>query len=142
VAPIGLFLGRIANFINGELWGRTTDVAWAVVFPLAGPIARHPSQIYEAALEGLLLGLLLIIAVRQVALKRPWLVSGLFGIGYGLARIASEFFREPDQQLGFLLGGATMGMLLSVPLVLLGLALAAHALRKPPASTPPESPIA
>ena len=86
--------------------------------------------------------LLLIIAVRQGALKRPWLVSGLFGIGYGLARIASEFFREPDQQLGFLLGGATMGMLLSVPLVLLGLAMAIHALRKPPASNPPESPIA
>jgi len=141
-APIGLFFGRIANFINGELWGRPTSLPWGMIFPAGGPQPRHPSQIYEAALEGLLLGLLLIIAVRQGALKRPWLVSGLFGIGYGLARIASEFFREPDQQLGFLLGGATMGMLLSVPLVLLGLALAIHALRKPPASTPPESPIA
>jgi phosphatidylglycerol:prolipoprotein diacylglycerol transferase len=129
VAPIGLFLGRIANFINGELWGRVTDVSWAVVFPLGGPLPRHPSQLYEAGLEGLLLGLLLIIAVRRGALKRPWLVSGLFGTGYGLARIVSEFFREPDPQLGFLVGGATMGMLLSLPLVLLGLGLTIRALR-------------
>ena len=141
VAPIGLFLGRIANFINGELWGRTTDVAWGVVFPLAGPVPRHPSQIYEAGLEGILLGLLLIWAVRRGALKRPWLVSGLFGMGYGLARIASEFFREPDPQLGFLLGGATMGMLLSLPLVLIGLALVIRAMRRPPVSLRDESPM-
>ncbi len=141
VAPIGLFLGRIANFINGELWGRTADVAWGVVFPLAGPVPRHPSQIYEAGLEGILLGLLLIWAVRRGALKRPWLVSGLFGMGYGLARIASEFFREPDPQLGFLLGGATMGMLLSLPLVLIGLALVIRAMRRPPVSLRDESPM-
>ena len=121
VAPLGLFLGRIANFINGELWGRPTDVDWAMIFPLGGPIPRHPSQLYEAGLEGLVLGLVLILAIRLGALRRPWLVSGLFGCGYGIARIVSEFFREPDPQLGYLWGGATMGMLLSLPLVLLGL---------------------
>ena len=121
VAPLGLFLGRIANFINGELWGRPTDVDWAIIFPQGGPIPRHPSQLYEAGLEGLLLGVILMLAIRLGALQRPWLVSGLFGCGYGLARIFSEFFREPDPQLGYLWGGATMGMLLSIPLVLLGL---------------------
>ena len=141
LVPLGLASGRLGNFINGELWGRTTDVAWGVVFPLAGPVPRHPSQIYEAGLEGILLGLLLIWAVRRGALKRPWLVSGLFGMGYGLARIASEFFREPDPQLGFLLGGATMGMLLSLPLVLIGLALVIRAMRRPPVSLRDESPM-
>ena len=127
VAPLGLFLGRIANFINGELWGRPSDVDWAMVFPQGGPLPRHPSQLYEAGLEGLLLGLLLMLAIRSGALKRPWMVSGLFGAGYGLARILSEFFREPDPQLGYLWGGATMGMLLSIPLVLLGLFLMTRA---------------
>lgn len=131
VAPIGLFLGRIANFINGELWGRVTDVSWAVVFPLGGPMSRHPSQLYEAALEGLVLGLVLIAAVRLGGLRRPWMLSGLFGIGYGLARIVSEFFREPDPQLGFLFGGTTMGMLLSLPVIALGAALVIRALRHP-----------
>ncbi len=117
VVPIGLGLGRVANFINTELWGRVTDVPWAMVFPGAGPLPRHPSQLYEATLEGLVLFLLLALAIRAGALRRPWMVAGLFGIGYGLARIICEFFREPDAQLGFLVGGATMGMLLSLPLV-------------------------
>ncbi len=123
VVPIGIGLGRIANFIKPELWGRPTDVAWAMVFPDAGPLARHPSQLYEAATEGFLLLLLLWVAVRAGWLKRPGTVSGLFAIGYGLARIFCEFFREPDPQLGFLFGGATMGMLLSLPLIAVGIAL-------------------
>ena len=129
VVPIGLALGRIANFIKPELWGRPADVAWAMVFPDAGPVPRHPSQLYEAALEGVALFALLQIAIRMGALKRPGLVTGLFGIGYGVARIICEFFREPDPQLGFLFGGATMGMLLSVPLIAIGLGLVANALR-------------
>jgi phosphatidylglycerol:prolipoprotein diacylglycerol transferase len=97
--------------------------------PLAGPFPRHPSQLYEAASEGVLLFILLQMALRMGALKRPGLATGIFGLGYGVARIGCEFFREPDPQLGFLFGGATMGMLLSLPLVLAGLAFIAHALR-------------
>lgn len=131
VAPIGLFLGRIANFINGELWGRTTDVPWAFVFPGAGPLPRHPSQLYEAALEGLVLFIVLAIAVRMGSLKRPGLTTGLFAIVYALGRSFCEFFREPDPQLGFLWGGLTMGMLLSIPLFLAGLAFVRYAMRRP-----------
>jgi phosphatidylglycerol---prolipoprotein diacylglyceryl transferase len=120
VAPIGLFLGRLANFINGELWGRPSDVPWAMIFPTGGPVPRHPSQLYEAALEGLLLLAVLGVLVRCGALKRPGLVSSSFAIGYGVLRIFCEFFREPDAQLGFLWGGLTMGMLLSVPLIAVG----------------------
>ncbi len=132
VGPIGLFLGRLANFINGELWGRPTDVPWAVEFPGAGP-PRHPSQLYEAALEGLLLFAILALIIRAGALKRPGLVIGVFALGYGLFRSFAEFFREPDPQLGFLWGGLTMGMLLSIPMMLAGLALIWHALRSPAA---------
>lgn len=131
VAPIGLFLGRIANFINGELWGRTTDVPWAFVFPGAGPLPRHPSQLYEAALEGLVLFVVLAVAVRMGSLKRPGLTIGLFAIVYALGRSFCEFFREPDPQLGFLWGGLTMGMLLSIPLFLAGLAFVRYAMRRP-----------
>ncbi|HKY85715.1 MAG TPA: prolipoprotein diacylglyceryl transferase [Pseudorhodoplanes sp.] len=130
VAPIGLFLGRLANFINGELWGRPSDVPWAMAFPGAGPLPRHPSQLYEAALEGLLLLIVLAIAVRAGALKRPGLILGLFAMGYAAARSFCEMFREPDAQLGFLFGGLTMGMLLSVPLFLAGLGFAAYALKQ------------
>ena len=131
VYPIGHFLGRLANFINGELWGRPTDVPWAIVFPSreAGPIPRHPSQLYEAGLEGLLLLVLLAWFMRRGALKRPGLVTGLFAVGYGLTRIACEFFREPDIQLGFLWGGLTMGMLLSLPLILAGAGIIIYAAR-------------
>ena len=123
VVPFGLLFGRIANFVNGELWGRLSDAPWAVVFPEAGPFAPHPSQLYEAGLEGIVLLTLLAIAVyRFGALKRPGLVSGLFVCGYAASRIFVEFFREPDPQLGYLFGGwLTMGMVLSVPMFLIGI---------------------
>ncbi len=136
-APIGLFFGRIANFVNGELWGRTSDVAWAMVFPHAGPWTRHPSQLYEAALEGLVLFAIVgLVAARTRALKRPGLVAGIFAAGYGLARIVVEMFREPDAQLGFLWGGATMGQLLSLPMVIAGVALAVWAGRRERSGSP------
>ncbi len=121
--PIGIFLGRIANFIKPELWGRPTDVPWAMVFPGAGPLPRHPSQLYEAGLEGFVLFFVLRLAIHLGGLRRPGLISGLFSLGYGIARIGCEFFREPDPQLGFLIGGATMGMLLSLPLIAAGIIL-------------------
>lgn len=120
VVPLGLFFGRVANFINGELWGRVTDVSWAMVFPYAGPLPRHPSQLYEAVLEGLAILIILYFVIQRGGLKRPGYVAGLFGVLYAIGRIISEFFREPDPQLGFLFGGATMGMLLSVPLFAAG----------------------
>ena len=135
--PIGLCFGRIANFINGELWGRATDVPWAFIFPGGGPLPRHPSQLYEAALEGALLFVVLAVAIRMGALRRPGLVIGLFAIGYALARSFCELFREPDAQLGFLWGGLTMGMVLSVPLLLAGLAFVMAALRQPPRGSKP-----
>jgi phosphatidylglycerol:prolipoprotein diacylglycerol transferase len=134
VTPIGLFLGRIANFINGELWGRPADVPWAFIFPNGGPVPRHPSQLYEAALEGIALFIVLGVLVRAGALKRPGVVTGAFALGYGMARIFCEFFREPDVQLGFLWGGLTMGMLLCIPLMLGGLAILAVVLRRAPAA--------
>jgi phosphatidylglycerol:prolipoprotein diacylglycerol transferase len=133
VAPIGLFFGRIANFINGELWGRTSDVPWAMVFPGGGPSPRHPSQLYEAALEGLVLLIVLAFLVRAGALKRRGTITGVFAIGYGLARIVCEFFREPDEQLGFIWGGLTMGMLLSLPMILIGIGILVVARRISPA---------
>ncbi|HEY0235038.1 MAG TPA: prolipoprotein diacylglyceryl transferase [Afipia sp.] len=134
VGPIGLLLGRIANFINSELWGRPADasVPWAMVFPNGGPLPRHPSQLYEAGLEGILLFIILALMIRAGALKRPGLIIGAFAMCYGLARITGEFFREPDPQLGFLWGGLTMGMLLSVPMVIAGFAFIAVALRRGP----------
>lgn len=131
VAPIGLFLGRVANFINGELWGRPTDVPWAMIFPNGGPIPRHPSQLYEASLEGVVLFIVLALLVRAGALKRPGILTGSFALGYGVARIAGELFREPDVQLGFLWGGLTMGMLLSIPLMIGGIAVLVFALLRP-----------
>ena len=137
VAPLGLFTGRLANFVNGELWGRPApDVPWAVIFPAAGPEPRHPSQIYEAFAEGLVLLTLMGIAARWLGFRRPGLLAGLFAIGYGIARICCEYFREPDEQLGFLFGGAlsglggiTMGQVLSLPMVLAGLLLVLAARR-------------
>jgi phosphatidylglycerol:prolipoprotein diacylglycerol transferase len=128
--PIGLFLGRLANFINGELWGRATDVPWAMVFPTGGPVPRHPSQLYEAALEGLVLFFVLFFLQRSATVRaRPGTLGGVFLIGYGAFRIFVEFFREPDAQLGYLLGGATMGQILSVPLIVAGLLLIWYARR-------------
>ncbi len=132
VAPIGLFLGRIANFINAELWGRTTDVPWAFEFEGPGSLPRHPSQLYEALLEGAVLFVVLAWLIRGGALQRPGTILGAFCLGYGLARTICEFFREPDAQLGFLWGGLTMGMLLSLPLMLAGVVLIAAARRTKP----------
>jgi phosphatidylglycerol:prolipoprotein diacylglycerol transferase len=137
VAPVGLFLGRLANFINGELWGRPTDVPWAVVFPGGGLVARHPSQLYEASLEGLLLLIVLALAIRAGALKRPGFILGAFMLGYGMFRSFAEFFREPDPQLGFLWGGLTMGMLLSIPLIFAGALLVWNAMRRAEARASP-----
>ncbi len=129
--PIGIFLGRLANFINGELWGRPADVPWAMVFPHGGPLPRHPSQIYEAALEGLLLFVVLAVLIRFGALKRPGFIIGAFACVYAVGRSISEVFREPDAQLGFLWGGATMGQLLSIPLFLAGVGFILYALKHP-----------
>jgi phosphatidylglycerol:prolipoprotein diacylglycerol transferase len=134
MAPIGLFFGRIANFINGELFGRATDVGWAMIFP-TDPLRlpRHPSQLYEALLEGLVLfAVLAWLAWFMQARRRPGMIGGAFLIGYALARIVCEFFREPDAHLGFLYAGATMGQLLCIPMLLAGIALVVQARRHPP----------
>ncbi|TPE59443.1 prolipoprotein diacylglyceryl transferase [Sandaracinobacter neustonicus] len=126
VAPIGLLLGRFANFVNGELWGRPTDGTWGIIFPDAGPEPRHPSQLYEAALEGAMLLILLnLLFWGTRARLKPGLLGGIFITGYGLSRFAIEFFREPDAQLGVLAMGMTMGQLLSLPMILFGLWLLA-----------------
>ena len=132
VGPIGLFLGRLANFVNSELWGRPADpsLPWAMVFPNGGPLPRHPSQLYEAGLEGIVLFAILAIMIRCGALKRPGLILGSFIALYGCARITGELFREPDPQLGFLWRGLTMGMLLSVPMVIAGVAIVVLAWRR------------
>ncbi len=130
VAPVGLFFGRVANFINAELWGRVSDVPWAMVFPGAGPQPRHPSQLYEAALEGIVLLIVLQWLYRQEAVRRqPGLVGGVFLVAYAAIRIAVELFRQPDGQIGFLPAGTTLGQWLSVPLVLAGIALVVRARR-------------
>jgi phosphatidylglycerol:prolipoprotein diacylglycerol transferase len=122
--PIGLFFGRIANFINGELYGRPSDVPWAVIFPLGGPAPRHPSQLYEAVLEGLVLFLVVTwVAVRVRQPEQEGRIAGVFLAGYAIARIIAELFREPDAHLGFLLGGLTMGQLLSLPMLAAGILL-------------------
>ncbi len=123
-APIGLFFGRIANFINGELFGRPSDVAWAMVFPGGGAAARHPSQLYEALLEGVLLFAVLAVLVRKDSVRlRRGALFGVFLAGYGVTRAIAELYREPDAHLGFLVSGLTMGQLLSVPVFLCGLYL-------------------
>ncbi|MCG4256325.1 prolipoprotein diacylglyceryl transferase [Acetobacter senegalensis] len=132
--PIGLGLGRIANFINGELWGREAPASlpWAMIFPDAGGIPRHPSELYEALTEGLLLFLVMFAASRKQSLReRPGFLAGLFLVGYGCARSFCEFFREPDSFLGFLPGGLTMGQLLCIPMIIAGGALILHARRSP-----------
>ncbi|SMO32943.1 prolipoprotein diacylglyceryl transferase [Paracoccus laeviglucosivorans] len=150
--PIGLGLGRLANFINAELWGRPTDLPWGVIFPgeaaqmcpgVTGLCARHPSQLYEAALEGVLLALVLFVMVRRGALRWPGLCLGVFVMGYGLSRFVVEFFRQadaqfitPDNPLGHVIGGAvwgvTMGQLLSLPMVLIGLVFILRARSRAP----------
>lgn len=134
VAPIGLFFGRIANFINGELWGRISDAPWAMVFPTGGPFTRHPSQLYEAGLEGIASFIILLLVTRLTrALKMPGFTAGLFVCLYAISRSFVEFFREPDVQLGYLYGGwLTMGMLLSLPMLLAGLWAMLRARRNAP----------
>ena len=126
-APIGLGLGRIANFINGELWGRpaSPSLPWAMIFPRADAVPRHPSQIYQALMEGLILFVIMFMLSRREAIRmRFGTLTGIFLIGYAIARIIGEMFREPDDFLGFLWFGATMGQLLSIPMLLAGLWLA------------------
>jgi len=131
-APFGLFFGRIANFINGELWGRPTDAPWGVVFPGAGPEARHPSQLYEAALEGLLLFIVLRWATHAAKLtNRRGVIMGMFTAGYGLIRISLENVREPDAYLPNFPLGLTMGMMLSAPMIVFGLYLIWRGMREP-----------
>ncbi len=131
VVPIGLFFGRLANFANGELWGRVTDVPWAMIFPHDPTgLPRHPSQLYQAGLEGIALSALLwFLWLRTDARARTGTLTGALVAGYGVARIIGEFFRQPDANLGFLAGGVTMGQLLSLPMVLAGLFLILRARR-------------
>jgi phosphatidylglycerol---prolipoprotein diacylglyceryl transferase len=130
-APVGFLLGRFANFVNGELWGRVSDVPWAMVFPTGGPLPRHPSQLYEAVLEGVvLLTVMLFLSAKRPPRPRGELVGWVLAL-YGALRVFSEFFREPDSQLGFISGGwLTMGMLLSAPMVVGGVALVVWARRR------------
>jgi len=133
-APIGLFFGRLANFVNGELWGRPTDVPWAMVFPNpdAGPVPRHPSQLYEAASEGLILFAMLAVLAQVPAIRRrPGILTGVFLIGYALARSICELFREPDSYLGFIVGPISMGQILSFPMLLAGMSFVGYALSRP-----------
>lgn len=117
--PIGLFFGRIANFVNGELFGRATNVSWGVVFPHGGPEPRHPSQLYEAVLEGFVLFFVLFALSRSKAVRaRPGIISGVFLIGYALSRMTVEF-REPDVQIGFIFNYFTMGQLLCIPMIIM-----------------------
>ncbi len=125
LVPQAIFWGRIGNFINGELWGKTTDLPWGIVFPNAGPLPRHPSQLYEALLEGLLLFVILWIYSSRP--RKPGAVSGLFALGYGIARFLVEFVRLPDAHIGYLaFGWLTMGQLLCLPLIALGIWLLAR----------------
>jgi phosphatidylglycerol:prolipoprotein diacylglycerol transferase len=129
-APVGLFLGRIANFINGELYGRITDSPLGMVFPGSGPLPRHPSQLYEAVLEGLLLFLVLFwLARRTGTFEKRGLLSGVFLAGYAIGRATVEFFRQPDAHIGFLAIGTTMGQWLSLPLFVIGVWLIVRARR-------------
>ncbi len=133
--PFGMMFGRIANFINGELWGRPSDVAWAMVFPGGGPLARHPSQLYEAALEGLLLIVVMqLLFWKTRARWRPGLLVGVFTAGIAMARFTVEFFREPDAQLAEFAErtGLSMGQWLTIPLIALGLFFAVRAMLRPP----------
>lgn len=129
--PIGLFFGRIANFINGELFGRVTEKSWGMVFPYGGELPRHPSQLYEAFLEGLVLFFVGIILIHRPWVRaRPGVVTGVFLGGYAISRFMIEFVREPDFQLGFVLGHFSMGQVLSLPMFLFGLCIIAYSVFK------------
>jgi len=133
--PMGMLLGRLANFVNGELWGKVTTVPWGMVFPGAGDLPRHPSQLYQAGLEGLaLLIIMLLLFWTTRARYRPGLLAGVFTLGMGIARFVNEFFRQPDQQLAdfAMRTGLSMGQWLTIPLILTGLIVVIYALRKKP----------
>ncbi len=132
-APWGLFFGRCANFVNGELWGKETDLPWGVAFESGGGVMRHPSQLYEAVLEGLVIFVVLYVLSRKVPPRPRGTFIGTFLVLYGVFRFLIEFVRVPDAQLGYLFGPITMGQLLSLPLVLAGVAVlvAAHRLKRP-----------
>jgi phosphatidylglycerol:prolipoprotein diacylglycerol transferase len=133
--PPGILLVRIANFINGELWGKETDLPWGVAFPMAGPEPRHPTQLYEGLLEGAALFLILLYFTHaQKRLRQPAFISGVFAAWYGAVRILIEFVRVPDVQIGYLAGPLTLGMLLSIPLFLAGIGLIVWSLRRTPAA--------
>jgi phosphatidylglycerol:prolipoprotein diacylglycerol transferase len=133
--PMGMLLGRLANFINGELWGRPTDVPWAMIFPGADELPRHPSQLYQAGLEGLvLLIVMMLLFWKTRARYRPGLLAGVFTLGIGISRFVNEFFRQPDAQLADFAArtGLSMGQWLTIPLILTGLIVVLYALRKKP----------
>lgn len=126
----GLFFGRIANFVNGELFGRVTNVPWGVVFPGGGDLPRHPSQLYEAGLEGVFLFVILsLLILNERVRRRPGIVAGSFLVGYGLCRMFVENFREPDAYLGFLTFGLTMGQILCIPMIVIGIGFIVMAVR-------------
>lgn len=130
VVPIGLFCGRLSNFVNAELFGRTTDVPWGVIFPNGGPLPRHPSQLYEAFFEGGVLLILLGVLMYKTRLREtPGVIAGIFFIGYGLARFGIEFVREPDAHLGFIFSFLSMGQILSIPMIIFGSGLIFYARR-------------
>ncbi|MGB2078841.1 MAG: prolipoprotein diacylglyceryl transferase [Vibrio sp.] len=132
LVPFGLGAGRIGNFMNGELWGRVTDVPWAMVFPTGGPVPRHPSQLYEFALEGVVLLIILNVFIRK---PRPCgAVSGLFLAGYGTFRFIIEYFREPDAQLGLFANFISMGQILSLPMIVIGILIMVWAYKTQPTS--------
>ena len=123
VAPIGIFLGRIANFLNSELYGKETEIFWSVIYPKIDNLTRHPSQIYEAIFEGLILFLILNLLVKKNLLGKKGLISSCFLIFYSLFRFVLEFFREPDPQIGYLIINMTMGQILSLILFVIGISL-------------------
>ncbi|MBO6642463.1 MAG: prolipoprotein diacylglyceryl transferase [Altererythrobacter sp.] len=141
--PMGMMLGRLANFTNGELWGRATDVSWGMIFPGGGDVVRHPSQLYQAGLEGLLLLIVMTLLFWKTGARfRPGLLTGIFVTGISAARFINEFFREPDQHLAdrVIETGLSQGQWLTIPLIVLGLAVIVYALRKAPLGSGGKSP--
>ena len=129
--PIGIFLGRLANFVNGDIWGRITTVPWAVKFPDGGYLPRHPSQLYEALTEGILMFIILNLLWRKKFVRNhTGIISAVFLVIYGLSRISMEFFREPDRQIGYIAGSVTMGQILSLPFLILGLFILHRSLKR------------
>ena len=142
--PLGMFLGRLANFVNGELWGRPADVPWAMIFPGADLQPRHPSQLYQAGLEGLLLLIVMLLLFWKTRARyRPGLLTGVFVTGIALARFVNEFFREPDAQLADFAArtGLSMGQWLTIPLIMAGLIVVAYAIRRPPLASGLAKPV-